>query len=89
MLEKKDEAANLERAVLVCEIENVDLSAAELMSADSFPAFLHVLQRAGGGEHADAWTGRIKVLKKAIRDNGNKTRTDCYSSKKRFLASKI
>ena len=43
-LEKKLDAATLELAVLLCEIEDVDLSAAELSNPDYFPAFLHVLK---------------------------------------------
>ena len=58
-LDKSRQASLLERATLLCEIEDVDLSEAELLRLDYFPDWLHVLKRkndAGKEEQSTAMT---------------------------------
>ena len=62
----------MERGKLLCEIEEVDLSAAELQNNELFPDWLHVLKRASSGERVEPWTGRLHAIKTAIREDGDR-----------------
>ena len=71
-LERAPEASMMERGTLLCEIEDVDLSAAELRDNELFPDWLHVLKRASSGERVEPWTGRLHAIKTAIREDGDR-----------------
>ena len=65
-LDKSRQASLLERATLLCEIEDVDLSEAELLRLDYFPDWLHVLKRKNDAGKEEVWSGFLNAMRSNV-----------------------
>ena len=70
MLEKRDEFKHVMLGELLCDLEQLDMSASELQRDEHFPLWLHLARRRdvalGEVEEEDEWHGRIKAFNKAL-----------------------